>query len=204
MPTATFNFPDLHQGSPYLYVLPGGPPAAGARLLVDINGNPIGAGQPFFMGSSQAPCTLHFSAKIEMIEIDQETAPVDAIMTAEAATIEITLKESDLLKVNFALAHSTYSAGTDTGLPTGNQNYQMLTVGGLVCIPKYTIALVSPRRCTNNEKNFVACIYSAVASDPYQIDITRTKETMYKVKWTGLSVPSRPQGDKVAQYYRQV
>lgn len=204
MPNAVFNFPDIHQGSPYLYVLPGGPPAAGARLLVDINGTPIGAGQPFFMGSSQAPCTLHISSKIELIEIDQETAPVTPIMTAEAAYIEMTLKESDLLKVNFALPHSQYSAGTDTGLPAGNQNYQELTFGGLVCIPSYTVALVSPRRCTNNQKNFVACLYNAVATDPYQVDITRTKETMYKIKWTALALPSRPAGDRVGQWYRQV
>lgn len=204
MPTATFNFPDIHQGSPYLYVLPGGPPAAGARLLVDISGNPIGAGQPFFMGSSEAPCTFHVEAKIDPIEIDQETAPVDAVMTAESASIEMTLKESDLLKVNIALAHSQYSAGTDTGLPAGQQNYQQITFGGLVCIPKYTVALISPRRCTNNQKNFVGCLYSAYASDPYAVSITRTKETMYKLKFVGLAVPSRPLGDRVGQWYRQV
>lgn len=204
MPNAVFNFPDIHCGSPYLYVLPGGPPASGTRLLVDSSGNPIGAGQPFFMGSSQAPCTLHFSSKIELVEIDQETAPIDAIMTAEVATLEMTLKESDLIKVNFALPHSTYSSGTDTGLPAGAQNYQEITVGGLVALPKFCVALVSPRRGTANPtKNFVACLYSAVATDPYQIDVTRTKETMYKIKWTGLAIPTRTQGDKVAQWYRQ-
>ena len=203
MPTVNFNFPDIHQGSPYLFVL-SSPPPAQTPLTIDINGNPAGSTQPFFMGSSQAPCNLHISSKIEAVEIDQETAPVDAIMTAETATIELTLKESELLKVSFAIPHGTYSAGTDALLPSGVQNYQMITAGGLVVIPKFTIALTSPRRGTNNTKYFVACLYSCFMSDPYQIDITRTKESMYKVKFTACALPSRPIGDRVCQWYRQV
>ena len=204
MPTVNFNFPDIQCGSPYLFTL-SQPPATGTRLLVDANGNPTGAGSPFFMGSSEAPCTVHLSSKIELVQIDQETAPIDAIMTAEAAHIEMTLKESDLFKVNIALAHSQYSSGTDSGLPPGAQQYQMLTVGGLVTIPKYCIALVAPRRGTANpSKNFVLCLYSAVATDPYQVNFTRTKETMYKVKFESLSIPTRNIGDHVCQYYRQL
>ena len=204
MPNVAFNFPDINQSTPYLYILQA-PPATGTRLLVDTNGNPQGAGQPFFMGSSQAPCTLHISAKVELIEIDQETAPIDALMTSEMAYIEMELKESDLFKVQIALTNAQYTAGVDTGLPAGAQNYQMITTGGLVGLPKYCVALVSPRRgFVNPTKNFVACLYSAVATDPYQINISRTKETMYKVKFEGLSIPTRNPGDHVCQWYRQV
>jgi hypothetical protein len=204
MPTVNFNFPDIHQGTPFLYVLPGGPPAANTPLIIDANGNPPGTSQPFFMGSSQAPCTFHVSYKSEKIEIDQETAPVDALMTAEDAYIEMVLKEMDLLKVNFALPHVQYSAGSNASLPTGVQNYQMMTFGGLATIPKYAVCLISPRRGTNNTKFFVGCLYNAFASDPFQIDITRTKESLYKVRFNGLALPSRPLQDRVGQWYRQL
>ena len=202
MPSFTLTVPDIHQGPGFLWYgvqLP----VAGARLLVDANGNPLG-GSPVPMGSSEGAATFHMEAKIEEIAIDQETAPVDSVMTAESAYIEATLKESSLLKVSKALAHATYTSGTDAGLPSGAQNYEQLTVGGLVNVPQAAVALISPRRgFTSPGKFMVACLYNAYAKDPFQIAFTRSKEAVYKVRFEGLAVLARPQGDRVAQFYRQ-
>ena len=202
MPSFTVTVPDIHQGTAFLWCgvqLPTG----GARLLVDGNGNPIG-GSPVPMGASDGAATFHMEAKIEEVAIDQETAPVDALMTAESAYIEVTLKESALAKVASGLAHATYSSGTDTGLPAGAQSYEEITVGGLVKIPQCPIALISPRRGFSSPgKYIVACLYNAYAKNAFQIGFTRTKEATYKVHFEGLALLTRNVGDRVAQFYRQ-
>lgn len=202
MPSFTITVPDIHQGTAMLWY---GVqvPAAGARLLVDASGNPV-AGSPVPMGASDGASTFHMESKIEEISIDQETAPVDSVMTAESAYIEVTLKESSLGKISKALAHATYSSGADTGLPSGAQNYEQLTVGGLVSIPQAAVALISPRRGFSAPGKFmVACLYNAYAKDPFQIGFARSKEAVYKVRFEGLAVLARQQGDRVAQFYRQ-
>src|SRR5438876_204126 len=109
MPSFTITVPDIHQGPGYVWYNVA-VPAAGARLLVDSSGNPT-QGSPVAMGASEGAATFHMEAKIEEISIDQETAPVDAVMTAESAYLEVTLKESSLSKISKALAH--------TGRPRG-------------------------------------------------------------------------------------
>jgi hypothetical protein len=202
MPSFNVTVPDIHQGTAFLWY---GVqvPASGARLLVDANGNPVG-GSPVPMGASDGAATFHMEAKIEEVAIDQETAPVDALMTAESAYMEVTLKESALAKIAASLAHATYSSGTDSGLPAGAQSFEEITVGGLVTLPQAAIALVSPRRGFASPGKFVvACLYNAYAKNAFQIGYTRTKEATYKVRFEGLAVLSRNIGDRVAQFYRQ-
>src|SRR5690242_6812588 len=139
MPSFTISVPDIHQGPGYLWYNVQMPANAG-RLIVDGGGNPVG-GAPIPMGASEGAATFHMESKIEEISIDQETAPVDAVMTAESAYIEMTLKESSLSKIAKALAHATYTAGSDSGLPSGAQAYEEITVGGLISIPQAPVAL---------------------------------------------------------------
>lgn len=203
MPSYTINVPDIHQGTAYLWVNVT-PPTTGTRLLVDASGN-LTQGSPIPMGAIQGATTFHSEAKLEEVMIDQSTAGVDVIQTGETAYIETTLVESTLQKIAYALAHAQYSSGTDAGLPGGAQGYEEITTGGLVTIPKTCVAIVSPRRNISNPgKYFVACLYSAFAKNPYSVGYTKAKETVYKVRFDGLGVMTRPIGDQVSQYYRQV
>jgi hypothetical protein len=203
MASFTVTVPDIHQGTGMLWYNVA-VPAPGGRLLVDANGNPLG-GSPLAMGGSDGAATFHMEAKIEEVAIDQQTAPVDAVMTGESAYLEVTLKESALQKIASSLAQANYSSGIDTGLPAGAQNYEEITVGGLVTIPKAAVALVSPRRGFSSPGKFmVACLYNAYAKDPFQIGFTRSKEATYKVRFDGLAMLTRAPGDQVAQFYRQI
>ena len=203
MPSFTVTVPDIHQGTGFLWYGVQ-PPAPGSRLLIDANGNPVG-GAPLPMGASDGAATFHMEAKIQEVAIDQETAPVDALMTAESAYIEATLKESALAKIAASLAHATYSSGTDAGLPVGAQNYEEITVGGLIAVPQAAIALISPRRGFSSPGRFmVACLYNAYAKNAFQIGFTRSKEATYKVQFEGLALLNRSVGDRVAQFYRQM
>ncbi len=200
--TFTITLPDIHQGPGFLWynVVE---PAAGARLLVDANGNPT-AGSPVAMGASEGPAKIQFKAKLEAVMADQETAPVDVLMTAEEAFIEMALKESSLVKISKLLAHGTFTSGTDTGLPAGAQSYEQITVGGLVAPPAAPITLISPRRGNASPgKYLVVCLYKAFGFAELDLNLTRTKESVYKVRFEGLADTTRALGDRVAQIYRQ-
>ncbi|PYV31445.1 MAG: hypothetical protein DMG22_16920 [Acidobacteria bacterium] len=164
----------------------------------------VNLGAPVSLGSSEGPAKFEAKAKLEEISIDQETAPVDVVMTAEDATLDFTLKESSLAKVSKFLGHGTLSSGTDTGLPAGAQAYEQMTIGGLLQIPTASVAITSPRRGFSNPgKFFVACLYNAYGSAALDLSFTRTKESVYKVTFKGLAVLARPVGDRVCQFYRQ-
>lgn len=198
----TITVPDIHQGPGFLWYNVS-EPAPGARLIIDANGVPT-AGTPLAMGASEGPAKVQFKAKIEAILIDQETAPVDAVMTAEEASVEVTLKESSLAKIIKMLGHGTQTAGTDTSLPAGAQAYEEITVGGLIALPSAPVALISPRRGTSSPGKFmVACLYKAYGFAELDLSFTRTKESVYKVQFLGLADLTRTLGDRVAQFYRQ-
>jgi hypothetical protein len=164
----------------------------------------VNRGAPLSLGSTEGPLKFEAKAKLEEIQIDQETAPVDVVMTAEDASLDFSLKESSLAKISKFLGHGAYSSGTDSGLPAGAQAYEEMTVGGLVQIPTAAIAITSPRRGFSSPgKFFVACLYNAYGSAALDLSFTRTKESVYKVTFKGLAVLARPAGDRVCQFYRQ-
>ncbi len=154
------------------------------------------------MGSTQGPTNVNINATMENVMIDQETGPVDAIMTADMMTIATTLTQSQLALINIVLPASTFSTGTNAALPSGHRNYELVQAGGLVVIPKACMCVVSPRRDIAGAF-LVACIYQAYTDAKWAYDITIKKESVYKVTFTGLTQIWRANGDKMAQLYRQ-
>jgi len=196
------NIPDIHQGTGFLWVNVA-IPATGSRLLVDSNGTPQG-GAPVSLGSSEGVITVDYEPSIHPIMADQETAEIDAVLVSEKFQIDATLMETAMQKLFYTVATAQFSAGTDSGLPTGAQNYDEITTGGLVVIPKLSVAVISPRRGFSNPTKFmVICGYQMVAHAKLALGVTRTKETTYKVTWSGENITTRPQGDKLMQIYRQ-
>jgi hypothetical protein len=156
-----------------------------------------------FQGAVTGATTFTTGPKTNLIEADNETAPIDVVMSAEDATIEATMMESDLAKLKNYLAQGTYATGTDTGLPMGSQAYEEIAFGGLITIPKFSVALISPRRDVQS-RYVVAQLYRAASAEAVALGFTKSKETTYKVKFQGLAVGVRPIGDRVGKIYRQV
>jgi hypothetical protein len=190
----------IHQGPGKLW-LNVAVPAAGARLVINEAGEPT-AGTPFFAGATEGAATVILSPKLEQITADQVSAPIDVVMTGEAATVEVTMKESDLAKLKFFIVHGSFSTGTDTTLPAGAQGYEEISFGGILPIPKTSVAVISPRRDATG-KFVVSQLYQAYQAEAVQIPFQRGKETTYKVKFEGLADPTRAPGDQVGKLYRQ-
>ena len=190
----------IHQGPGKLW-LAVSVPTNGNRLIINSAGEPT-AGTPVFAGATEGATTVVLSPKLEEINADQVAAPIDVVMTGEAESIEITLKESDLAKLKYFIVHGSFSTGTDTGLPTGAQTYEEISFGGIMSIPKTSIAVISARRDTSS-KFVVSQLYSAYQAEAIQLPFQRGKTTTYKVKFVGLADPARPAGDQVGKLYRQ-
>lgn len=190
----------IHQGPGNLW-LAVHVPSSGARLIIDATGVPT-EGSPVYGGAIDAATTFNPAAKIEAIEADQISAPIDHIMTGETAEIDATMKESDLAKLKQYLQHGTYASGTDSGLPSGKQTYEELSFGGIIPIPKGSVAVISPRRDASG-KFVVSQLYQAVQMEAIKLSFTRKKETMYAVKFSAEAVTTRAVGDQVGKIYRQ-
>lgn len=198
---ANVDVTKIHQGPGSLW-LDVGVPASGSRLVIDSSGTPT-AGTPIFAGATDGAATVVLTPKLEEISADQVAGPVDVVMTAEAASIEVTLMESDLAKLKNYVVNGSFTTGTDSTLPAGSQTYEEVSFGGLMAIPKTSVAVISPRR-DGPGKFVVAQLYQAYQAEAVQVPFQRAKVTTYKVKFAGLADPSRPVGDQVGKIYRQI
>jgi hypothetical protein len=190
----------IHQGPGKLW-LNVSVPSSGSRLVIDATGTPT-AGTPFFAGATEGAATLALTPKLEEINADQIAGSIDVVMTGEAASIEVTLKESDLAKLKYYIVHGTFTTGTDTNLPAGSQTFEEIAFGGALAIPKTAVAVISARRDAVS-KFVVSQLYQAYQAEAIQLPFQRGKETTYKVKFQGLADPSRAVGDQVGKIYRQ-
>jgi hypothetical protein len=196
----TVDATKIHQGPGKLW-LNVSVPASGNRLLIDATGAPT-AGSPVFAGATEGAATVVLAPKLEQVGADQVAGPIDVVMTGEAASIEVTLKESDLAKLKHFIVHGSFASGTDTGLPQGAQNYEEISFGGVMAVPKTSVAVISPRRDAAS-KFVVSQLYQAYQAEAVQLPFQRGKETTYKVKFEGLADPARAAGDQVGKIYRQ-
>lgn len=144
-------------------------------------------------GAIDGPTAVNLAAKIELVEADQISAPIDAIMTGEEESLECVMKESNLDKLKHYLQHGTFSTGS---------GYEELKFGGIIPIPQFPVAVISPHR-DSAIKYTVAQLYKAAQMEAVKLPHTRKKETMYNVKFTGLAVTTRANGDQVGRIYRQ-
>jgi hypothetical protein len=156
-----------------------------------------------FAGALEGVTDLDIGAKVEETTADQETLPIDAVMTGEVDSIAVTLKESDCAKLQILIPHGTYASGTDTALPTGAQAYEEIAFGGLKAVPKFGVLLISKRK-DQTAKFVVSQIYRAYQKETVKLPFQRGKETTYKVTFQAIADLNRPVGDRGGKVYRQV
>jgi hypothetical protein len=156
-----------------------------------------------YAGALEGVTDLDIGAKVEETTADQETLPIDAVMTGEVDSIAVTLKESDCAKLQILIPHGTYAAGTDSALPAGAQSYEEIAFGGLKPVPKFSVLLISKRK-DQTAKFVISQIYRAYQKETVKLPFQRGKETTYKVTFQAIADLNRPVGDRGGKVYRQV
>lgn len=163
----------------------------------------ITIGATFYGGAVEGAVTTMFGAKMGEITADQIAGPIDLVVVGGEGSIEVEMKETDMAKIAQYFAAGTYNAGNDVGLPTGVQAFQENSFGGIVAVPKFSVAVVSPRRNFGG-KYVVTMLYLAGQGQPVNFPVSKEKTSTIKMKFTGLFIPTRPQGDQVGKIYWQV
>lgn len=163
----------------------------------------ITLGSVFYGGAVEAAVTMMLGAKTEPITADQIVGPVDSVITGGEASIEVDMKETDIAKMAQYFAGGIYNAGVDAGLPAGVQAFQELAHGGLTAVPKLSMAVVSPRR-NYGGKFVVAQLYMCYQAQAISFPVSKEKTSTIKMKFSGLFIPTRPQGDQVGKIYWQI
>lgn len=160
------------------------------------------AAGPVFGGAVSGAVTVAWTPKIESLAADQVPAPIDARLTAEEQSIEAEIMETDYARFKAYLANGVFATGADPGLPSGIQIYEEISFGGLMTIPRMSIAIISPR-IEAPGKFVVSQLYCAYQAQALSMPFSREKPTTVKVKFNGLADPTRPAGDQVGKIYRQ-
>ena len=156
-----------------------------------------------FAGALEGATDLDIGAKVEETSADQETLPIDAIMTGEVDSIAVTLKESDCNKLQLLVPHGTYATGTDNALPAGAQAYEEIAFGGLKPVPKFSVLLISKRK-DQTSKFVISQVYRAYQKETVKLPFQRAKETTYKLTFQAIADLNRPLGDRGGKVYRQM
>jgi hypothetical protein len=130
-------------------------------------------------------------------------SPVDVVMTSDAYEIDVTIKQSNLANLISSFPPGTFSTGTDANQPAGAQAYEQITFGGIIPVPKFGVAVISPRRDATG-KFVVSHLYQAYQAEAVKLPFQRGKETTFGVKFKGIADSTRPAGDQVGMVWRQV
>lgn len=163
---------------------------------------PANTSGPLFAGAVSGAATVVWTPKLEALSADQVAAPIDVRLTAEEQSIEAEIMETDYARLRAYLANGVYGSGADSGLPSGLQNYEEISFGGLLPVPRMSVAVISPRLEAPG-KFVVSQLYSAYQAQALSMPFSREKPTTVKVKFSGLADPTRPAGDQVGKVYRQ-
>jgi hypothetical protein len=181
-------------------------PGPGAMATKDGTAYWIFAGGPYgayFAGASEGATTTALSPKYQDVGADQVSLPIDEIMIADAYEVDVVMKQTNLANLVNFFPPGTFSAGTDANQPSGAQNYEQITFGGIVPIQRMGVAVISPRRDVLG-KFVVAHLYQAYPAEAFKLAFQREKETTYSVKFKAVADTTRNNGDYAGMVWRQV
>src|SRR5579885_3625428 len=134
---------------------------------------------PIFAGAISGATTIIWTPKIETLSADQVTGPIDARLTAEEQSIEAEIMETDYARLRAYMTNALFASGSDPALPAGAQNYEELSFGGLMQVPKLSVAIVSPRVDAPG-KFVVSQLYRAYQAQALTMPFSREKPTTLK------------------------
>jgi hypothetical protein len=165
----------------------------------------LNLGPTLALGATDGAVDVNAEGASDEVTADQSFSPLGKILTGQKAEIGGSFKELSLELLSRAMPDVAYATGTDAALPTGAQSFREITAGGLASFPTPALAVLSPKADFSNPyKYFVFCLYKGAAEGGPGLGFTRTKETLWKAKWTGLAVMTRITKDQLWNFYEQI
>ncbi len=185
---------EVHQQAGDLWIIGVAPTDLAVRLTIDADGTPdsVTHAGSVHLGATEGEIVTTIEEKMDLIEIDQADAPVAGARTQVGMSIEATLKQTTMDKLQHCLAGGTYDSAA---------GYKQVTVGGKEDeVTPVCVAAISRKR-TDPTKFVVSVIYMAVPISGGSVLMGKTKASTSKVKFQGLADLTRAAGQQVGVLY---
>ena len=185
---------EIIQGPGDLWVIGGVPSDANVRLTLASDGTPDATTHPgsVHLGAVQGAITTTVKPKLVAITADQFDCPVDAYVSELDAKVEGTMAQMEATKLQRAVGVGAYSTGS---------GYKQVTFGGVLTVPQFCLALISPSRANPNQY-VISVLYVAVATGGFSVALGRAKAADYKASFTGLADVTRTAGKTIGVLYQ--
>lgn len=159
-------------------------------LLTHTDGTP-GSGSD--LGMTEGDTVFHYGDEKKLIEGEQALGYVDARAIAQRGWVELTAKEQTYVTLLAAFG----AVGTVT-----DSNKDLFYFGGGTAVlnPTKGCFVLTARQPAAPTKFIVAVLYRAVYVGSYEVPFSRSKETMYRMKFEGLFDTTRDAGDQLGYY----
>jgi hypothetical protein len=173
-------------------------PSSGTRLTLDApTGTPDSTANPNakHLGLTEKGSTMTFKTEIQAFEADELTSPWKQQLSSEEAAI----------KGNFLQIEDWNILGliTPGGTKSTGAGYEQLTFGGSTTVTTKSIAVIAPS-AQNAGKWVVFHLYKAFNKAGIELALSRKDFSKVPYEFSGLSDTSRPQGDQVGNFWRQI
>jgi hypothetical protein len=160
------------------------------------------------LGGSEGNFTFDAECKEVEVQPDQVTLPLVSLMTGESGGLGGEFMQLDPKLMVYTMPHAQVTSGlTDLAQPATAQNFTALTMGGLVTIPHYCMAVLSPRPLfigPGTTRFYTGIIQKAAAAGSKPgTGFTRTKISTWKGEWKAHAIGSWPNGANGVAFFEQ-
>ena len=172
-------------------------PASGSRITLHTDGSPESVANPNakHLGMTEAGSTMKVGNNMEQFQADELTSPFKSQLVGEEAAISGNMFQIE----DFVLTEKLMPGATKTS----GSGYEMITFGGKVTVSAFSVAVIGPTS-TDSTKFAVFQLYSCINFGGLEYNLTRKKPSSSPYEFRGLSVGTRPEGDQVGQFWKQV
>lgn len=147
------------------------------------------------MGMTLEGSKMSIKPEPEYYHSDEQAAPIIAAFNVVSAMIEGTMIQTlDTIIVNKLMGVGTRTAAA---------GYEQITIGDGQAITTYPVILIAPIYA-DTTKIVALQLYKTFNAAGFEADIARKKMAASPFSFTGLSISSRPQTDRIGIYWKTV
>lgn len=176
-------------------------PATGARPVItaaadgSLTPDATASASAVHLGMTLEGSKFTYKPTIEDFHSDEQAAPIISNVNMIEAKIEgsmIQTLESTILAKLIA-----------TGTRTAGSGYEQITLGDGQAVTTFTVLLIAPIYADNTKVIGVE-LYKTYNAAGFEMDIGRKKMAASPFSFTGLSIASRPQADRVGIWWKTI
>lgn len=176
-------------------------PATGARPVItaaadgSLTPDATASASAVHLGMTLEGSKFTYKPTIEDFHSDEQAAPIISSVNMIEARIEGSMIQTldSLILAKLIM----------TGTRTAGVGYEQITLGDGQAVTTYTVLLIAPTYA-DTSKVVAVELYKTYNAAGFEMDIGRKKMAASPFSFTGLSIASRPQADRVGIWWKSI